>query len=165
MHTQSHARVSMTHTDIYRHIYIYTDTHTCQCMHINLSAHRHAHRDTCLPIYPDTPACTYTRAHSQPMNGLPVGKFLCKSDLIPSSCNGILFLLPQSWKRNKNRKDPLTSIYLEIYPNPLGQNCSSTLLITPHSSGVHLPSLKHCPGFPILPVNGRTANRWRHVNA
>lgn len=50
-------------------------------------------------------------------------------------------------------------------PKPLGQNCSSTLLITPHSSGVHLPSLKHCPGFPVLPVNGRTANGWGHVSA
>lgn len=120
---------------------------------------------TRLPIYPDTLACTYTRAHSQPVNGLPVGKFLCKSDLIPSSYNGILFLLPQSWKENKNRKDPLTSTYWKYGPNPLRQNCSSTLLIAPHSSGVHLPSLKHCPGFPILPVNGRTANCWRNVNA
>lgn len=90
-------------------------------MHTNLPARSYAHRDTCSPIYPLTSAYPYTRAHSQPMNGLPVGKFLCKSDLIPSSCTGILCLLPQSLIRNENRKDPLISIYLEIGP----QNSSS----------------------------------------
>ena len=106
-HTQTHRRIC-------------TQTHSCQCVHTNLPAHRHAHRDPYSPIYPDTPACTYTCAHSQPMTtppvGLLVGKFLCKSNLIPSSCNGFLFPLPRSWIGNESRKDPRLSIYLEIGP-------------------------------------------------
>lgn len=140
-------------------------------MHTNLPARKYAHRDTCSPIYPDTSAYPYTHAHSQPMNGLPVGKFLCKSDLIPSSCNGILFLLPQSWIRNENRKDPLISIYLEIGPQPPSSwgstlpspYSSSPLLVacTSHLSNPILasPSCQSMEGLPTL------QGMWMHVEA
>lgn len=156
--------------DTHRYTGIYTHRHICALCarkptYTQADSQRHVFRG-----HTDTPACTHTRAHRQAMTtlpaGPPVGKFLCKSDLILSSCKGIVSPSLSSGWRMRAGRTPRLHIFGDRTPISLflGQNCSPTLLI-PHSAGMHLLSLHPCPDLPLLRVSGRKASCERQVRA
>lgn len=114
------ARACAHSHDTHRYTGIYTRRHICA-----LCAHKPTYTQACSQRHvfrghPDTPACTHTRAQGQAMTtlpaGPPVGKFLCKPDLILSSCKGILFPPPSALDGEREQEGSLASIYLEIGP-------------------------------------------------